>query len=120
MSTAEKKQSNKWNESTIKNDSTQSSEFKFTEEPQSNLDSSDSGQKYEIIENTPFAAVKQGETWKIVIGNMIASPHEFVSEKAAEDYVKEKPWELIWTMTAWVVNNQSKFKFQTEESESWE
>lgn len=120
MSTVEKKQSNNGSKSTIKDDSTQSSEFKFTEEPQNNLDSSDSGQKYEIIENTPFAAVKQEETWKIVIGNMIATPYEFVSKEAAEDYVKEKPWELIWTMTAWVVNNQSKFKYQTEESESWE
>lgn len=115
MSTVEKKQSNNGSKSTIKNDSTRSSEFKFTEEPQSNLDSSDSGQKYEIIENTPFAAVKQEETWKIVIGNMIATPHEFASKEAAEDYVKEKPWELLWTMTVWVVNNQEKFKFNTEE-----
>lgn len=114
MSTVKKKQSNNGSESTIKNDSTQSSEFKFTEEPQSNLDSSDSGQKYEIIENTPFAAVKQEETWKIIIGNMIATPYEFASKKAAEDYVKEKPWELLWTMAVWVVNNQEKFKFKTE------
>lgn len=120
MRTVKKKQSCNGNNSAIKADSTQSSESKFSEEPQSNSNSSDSGQKYEIIENTPFAAVKQGETWKIVIGNMIASPKEFVSEEAAEDYVKERPWELIWTMTAWVVNNQSKFKFQTKESESWE
>lgn len=115
MSTVEKKQSNNGSESTIKNDSTQSSEFKFTEEPQNNLDSSDSGQKYEIIENTPFAIVKQGEAWKIVIGNMIATPYEFVSKEAAEDYINEKPWELIWTMAAWIVNNQSKFKFEPEE-----
>lgn len=115
MSTVEKKQSNSGNNSTIKDDCTQSSEFKFTEEPQSNLDSSDGGQKYEIIENTPFAAVKQGETWKIVIGNMIATPHEFVSKEAAEDYVTEKTWELLWTMAVWVVNNQEKFKFKTEE-----
>lgn len=115
MSTVEKKQSNNGSKSTIKDDSTQSSEFKFTEEPQSNLDSSDSGQKYEIIENTPFAAVKQEETWKIVIGNMIATPYEFASKEAAEDYVKEKPWELLWTMTVWVTNNQEKFKFKTEE-----
>lgn len=114
MSTAEKKQSNNGSKSTIKNDSTQSSEFKFTEEPQNNLDSSDGGQQYEIIDNTPFATVKQEETWKIVIGNMIASPHEFVSKEAAEDYVKEKPWELIWTMTVWIVNNQEKFKFNTK------
>lgn len=115
MSTVEKKQSNNGSKSTIKDDSTQSSEFKFTEEPQNNLNSSDSGQKYEIIENTPFAAVKQGETWRVVIGNMIATPHEFVSKEAAEDYVKEKPWELLWTSTIWVVNNQEKFKFKTEE-----
>lgn len=114
MSTVEKKQSNNGNKSTIKDDSTQSSEFKFTEEPQSSLDSSDSGQKYEIIENTPFAAVKQEETWKIVIGNMIATPYEFASKEAAEDYIKEKPWELLWTTIVWVVNNQKKFKFKTE------
>lgn len=115
MSTVEEKQSNIGSKSTIKDDSTQSSEFKFSEEPQSNFDSSDSGQKYEIIENTPFAAVKQEGVWKIVIGNMIATPYEFVSKEAAEDYVKEKPWELLWTITVWVVNNQEKFKFKTEE-----
>ena len=115
MSTVKKKQSNNGNESTVKDDSTKSSGSKFTEEPQSNLDSSDSGQKYEAIENTPFAAVKQGETWKIVIGNMIATPYEFISKEAAEDYITEKTWELLWTMTVWIVNNQEKFKFKTEE-----
>ncbi len=120
MSTAKKKQSNNGNESTIKNDSTQSSEFKFTEEPQSNLDSSESGQKYEIIGNTPFAAVKPEKMWKIVLGNMIATPYEFESKEAAEEYVKEKPWELLWTMAVWVVNNQEKFKFIKGESKSWE
>ena len=115
MSTEEKKQSNSGNNSTIKKDSTQSYESKFSEEPQSNFDSSDSGQQYEIIDNTPFAAVKQGGIWRIAIGNMIASPYEFVSKEAAEDYTKERPWELIWTMTIWVVNNQEKFKFKTKE-----
>lgn len=119
MSTAKKKQSNSGNKSTIKDDSTQSSEFKFTEEPRSNLDSSESGQKYEIIENTPFALVVQENMWRIVLGNMIATPYEFVSKKAAEEYVKEKPWELLWTMAIWVVNNREKFKFKTKRSKSW-
>lgn len=114
MSTVEKKQSNSGSKSTIKDDSTQSSEFKFTEEPQNNLNSSDSGQQYEIIENTPFAAVKQGEVWRVVIGNMIASPYKFVAKEAVEDYVKMKPWELLWTMMIWVINNQEKFMFKTE------
>lgn len=115
MSTKEEKQSNSGNNSTIKEGSTQSFESKFSEKQQSSFDSSDSGQQYEIIDKTPFAAVKQEGTWKIVIGNMIASPYEFVSKEAAEDYVKEKPWELLWTITVWVVNNQEKFKFKTEE-----
>ena len=115
MSTKEEKQSNSGNNSTIKEDSTQSFESKFSEKPQSNFNSSDSGQQYEIIENSPFAAVKQEDTWRIVIGNMIASPYKFVSKEAAEDYAKEKPWELLWTMAVWVVNNQEKFKFKTEE-----
>ncbi len=114
MSTEKEKQSNNGNNSTIKEDSTQSFECKFTEEPQSNLDSSESGQQYEIIENTPFATVKQGEAWRIVIGNMIASPYKFVSEEAAKEYTKEKPWELIWTMAIWIINNQEKLKFETE------
>lgn len=117
MSTVEKKQSNSGSKSTTKDESTQSSEFKFTEEPQNNLNSSDSGQKYEVIENTPFAAVKQGGTWKIVIGNMIASPYEFVSKEAAEEYVKEKHWETIWVMAVWLINNQSKFVIQEEKEE---
>lgn len=108
------KQSKNGNNSTTKEDSTQSFEYKFTEEPQNNLNSSESGQQYEIIDNSPFAAIKQGDTWRIVIGNMIASPYEFVSKEAAKEYTREKPWELIWTMAVWIANNQEKFKFKTE------
>ena len=96
MSTAKEKQSNNGSNSTIKNDSTQSSEFKFTEEPQSNLDSSDSGQQYDIVDDSPFAIVKRGNVWKIVIGNMIASPRDFPTKETAEEYVREKHWETIW------------------------
>lgn len=115
MSTKEEKQSNSGNNSTIKEGSTRSFECKYTEEPQSNFDCSDSGQQYEIIEDTPFAAVRYKETWRIVIGNMIASPHEFESKEAAKDYAEEKPWELFWTMAVWVVKNQEKFNLETEE-----
>lgn len=110
----EKKQSNNGNNSTIKEGSTQSFECKYTEEPQSNYNSSDSGQQYEVIENTPFAAVRQGEAWKIVVGNMIASPYGFVTKEAAKDYVETKPWELLWTTMIWIVNNQEKFILETE------
>lgn len=112
MSTKKKKQSNNGNSSTTKNASTQSSESRFSEEPQSNLNSSESGQQYSAIDNTPFAIIKQEDVWKIIIGNMIASPYDFVSEEAARDYVKEKPWELIWTMSIWLINNQEKFTIE--------
>ena len=118
MSTVKEKQSNNGSNSTTKNDSTQSSEFKFTEEPQSSLNSSESGQQYEIVDDSPFAVVKQGDVWKIVIGNMIASPRDFLTKEIAEEYVREKHWETIWAMTVWLVSNfQSKFMTQTEKEE---
>lgn len=114
MTTDESKAGLKKNTSTTNGESKATPESKFTEEPQNNLDSSESGQQYEIIENTPFAAVKQGGVWRVVIGNMIASPYEFVAEEAVRDYVKRKPWELIWTMAVWLINNQEKFTTKTE------
>lgn len=117
MSTAKEKQSSSGSNSTIKNDSTQSSEFKFTEEPQSNLNSSDSGQQYDVVDDSPFAVVKQGDVWKIVIGNMIASPRDFPTKEIAAEYVKEKHWETIWVMAVWLINNQNKFIAQTEKEE---
>ena len=117
MSTAKKKQSNNGSSSTIKNDSTQSSEFEFTEKPQSNLNSSDSGQQYDIVDDSPFAVVKQGNVWKIVIGNLIASPRDFPTKEAAKKYVREKHWETIWVMVVWLISNQSKFIIQAEKEE---
>lgn len=109
MSTEKEKQSNNGSNSTTKNDSTQSSEFKYSEEPQNNLNSSESGQQYEIIDDSPFAAIKQEDRWKIAIGNMVASPYDFESIEDARKYVREKHWMLLWTMAIWLINNQEKF-----------
>lgn len=117
MHTAEKKQSCNGNNSAIKADSIQSSEFRFSEEPQSNSNSSDSGQQYDIVDNSPFAVVKQGDVWKIVIGNLIASPHDFPTKEIAVEYVREKHWETIWVMVVWLISNQSKFIIQEEKEE---
>jgi len=114
MTTKDWKQSNSGNNSTIKEDSTQSFESKFSEEPQSSFNSSDSGQQYEIIENSPFVTIKQKDGWKIVIGNTIASPLSFKSKEKAKEYVNEKHWELLWTITVWIINNQDKFIFETK------
>lgn len=110
MNTKKVKQPNNGNRSAIKYDSTQSCESKFSEESQSSLDSSESGQQYEVIEDTPFAAVKSGEGWKIVIGNQVATPKYFETLEEAKDYVNgEIPWPLIWTMTIWAGINRDKF-----------
>lgn len=117
MSTKKEKQSNNGSNSTIKEGSTQSFESKFSEEPQSNFDSSDSGQQYDIVDDSPFAVIKQGKVWKIVIGNMIASPRDFPTKEMAVKYVREKHWETIWVMVVWLISNQSKFITQTEKEE---
>lgn len=114
MTTNESKTGLKENTPTTNGELKATPESKFTEEPQNNLNSSESGQRYEIIENTPFAAVRQGEVWRLVIGNMVAAPYEFVAKEAVRDYVKMKPWELIWTMAVWLINNQEKFTTKTE------
>ena len=90
-------------------------ESKSTEEPQNKETSSESGQQYEIIDDSPFAAVKQEGRWKIVIGNMIASPYDFESIEDARKYVREKHWTLLWTMAIWIINNQEKFTTKKEE-----
>ena len=117
MSTVEKKQSNNGSNSAAKNDFTQSSGSKFTEDSQSSLNSSESGQQYDIIDDSPFAVVKQGNVWKIIIGNMIASPRDFPTKETAKEYVREKHWETMWVMVIWLISNQSRFITQTEKEE---
>ena len=97
--------------STINGESKATPESKFTEEPQSSSNSSDSGQKYHIVEDTPFAAVEKEGKWVLVLGNQITSAKQFETPEEAEAYVREKPWELIWMMAIWIVNNQEKFQF---------
>lgn len=114
MSTVKKKQSNNGSNSTIKNDSTQSSESKFTGEPQSNLDSSDSGQSYMSVDGTPFAIVKREEKYVIVLGVDIISARKFNTIEEAEAYIKEKPWPLLWATAMWIMMNQKMIKTKLE------
>ena len=110
MNTKERKQSNNGNNSTTKNDSTQSSESKFSEKPQSSLNSSDSGQSYMSVDFTPFAIVKRKEKFVIILAADIVSAREFDTFEEAEEYIKEKPWELLWTTTMWVMIHAEEIK----------
>lgn len=110
MTTNESKAGLRKNMSTTNGESKVTPESRFTEEPQSNLNSSESGQQYEIIEDTPFAAIKSEKGWKIVIGNQVATPKYFETLEEVKDYVNgEIPWPLIWTMTVWIGINKDKF-----------
>lgn len=112
MITNELKAGLKESTSTTNGESKATPESKFTEEPQNNSNSSESGQQYETIDNSPFAAVKYGNKWKVVIGDMIASPKDFMSANAVKNYVRNKHWELLWTMAVWIINNQEKFMIE--------
>ena len=115
MTTKKSKVGPKKSTSTTNGESKAIPESKFTEEPHNSLNSSDSGQQYEIIDDSPFAAVKQEGRWKIAIGNMVASPYDFESIEDARKYVREKHWALLWTMAVWLINNQENFIIKKEE-----
>lgn len=110
MSTKGRKQSNNGNNSTTKNDSTQSLESKFSEEPQSSLNSSESGQSYMSVDYTPFAIIKRKEKFVIILAADIISTREFDTFEEAEEYIKEKPWELLWATTMWVMMHAEEIK----------
>ena len=85
-------------------------ESKFTEEPQSKEVSSDSGQSYMSVDDTPFAIVKKEDKFVIILAADIVSSRKFDTLEEAEAYIKEKPWELLWATTMWVMMNQEEIK----------
>ena len=113
MSTKEKKQSNSGNNSTIKEGSTQSFESKFSEESQSNLDCSNSGQVYFNVEESPFAIVKYKGNYRIILGNDIVSEKKFTDVETARQFIKNEKWELIWAMCIWVMSHAEEIKSRT-------
>lgn len=49
------------------------------------------------IEDSPFTAVKRkNKAWIIVMGDALATRKKFKTKEDAENYVKGKPWELIF------------------------
>ena len=83
---------------------------KFTEEPQSKEISSDSGQAYFNVENSPFAIVKYEGAYRIILGKDIVSDQKFPNAKAARDFIKREKWALTWAMCIWVMTPAEKLK----------
>lgn len=55
---------------------------------------------YRTVENTPFAIVKQGDKWRIVMGLHIVSIMEFDEQEDAIKYINKKEWELLFNACA--------------------
>lgn len=62
------------------------------------------------VDYTPFAIIKRKEKFVIVLATDIISTREFDTFEEAEGYIKEKPWELLWATTMWVMVHAEKIK----------
>lgn len=62
--------------------------------------------------NHPFAAYRadEEEKWKIIIGNMQATPETFESIEQAQNYVQTTPWDLIGSMIIAITENYNDIK----------
>lgn len=98
---------------TTSTESKRTAESKFTEEPQSKEISSDSGQAYFNVENSPFAVVKYEGAYRIILGKDIVSDQKFPNAKAAINFIKREKWELMWAMCVWVMMHAEELKSRT-------
>ena len=113
MTTKNMKNGSNISTSATSTESKRTAESKFTEEPQSKEVSSNSGQAYFNVENSPFAIVKYEGAYRIVLGNDIVNDQKFPNAKAAENFIKKEKWALIWAMCIWVITHAEEIKSRT-------
>lgn len=51
--------------------------------------------KFQTVENTPFALIERDGKWGIVMGNQMVSDQYFDTTEEAERFIESKPWSLI-------------------------
>lgn len=61
--------------------------------------------EHHTVEGTPFVILEQDRNFKILIGQQLASNTIFDSKEKAEEYINEKPWELLLTVMVCVKQN---------------
>lgn len=88
-------------------------ESKFTEKPQSKESSSNDGQAYFNVENSPFAIVKYKGSYRIILGSDIINEKEFPDIETAKLFIKNERWELMWAMCIWVMMHAEEIKSRT-------
>lgn len=99
-------------ESEAKSEITKSSEhssvLESRAESQSRGASSDGRQTYYVVDNTPFVIVWYQDAYRIAVGKQIVSDRTFARIPTAEQYVKNKPWELIFALIHVIINFNKK------------
>lgn len=70
---------------------------------------------HDINEEIPFKVLQHNNEFKIILGNQIVSAKVFDNLQMAKDYINTKPWELITSLSAYIVE-QFNF-YQNEQRE---
>lgn len=74
-------------------------ELKHSKESESTVNNSNYSERQEVeyveIHGTPFILARVTGHWKITLGYDVVSPKRFDTKEEAEEYVNQKPWELI-------------------------
>lgn len=113
MTTKSMKNGSNTTTATTNTGSKNTAESKFTGKPQNKEISSDDGQAYFNIENSPFAIVKYEEAYRIILGSDIINEKKFSSVEAARNFIKNEKWELMWAMCIWVMLHAEEIKSRT-------
>lgn len=70
----------------------------------------DNVNKFQTVENTPFALIEINEKWGIVMGNQMVSDQYFDSTEEAERFIESKPWSLILVAALTFVDGAYQYK----------
>ena len=66
--------------------------------------------KFQTVENTPFALIERNGKWGIVMGNQIVSDQYFDTTEEAERFIESKPWSLILVAALTFVDGAYQFR----------
>ena len=69
--------------------------------------------KFERIEGTPFAIVKQNKGWFIALGQYKVSDYYLTKEQAKKD-IQRKDWDLILNVVSVLIEMSNKLNNKTK------
>lgn len=70
--------------------------------------------KFQTVENTPFALIELNGKWGIVMGNQLVSDQYFDTTEQAERFIESKPWSLILVAALTFVDGAYQYKKELE------